>query len=400
MTNIIKNNSQIDWACITSIIDLLDCNDLKSPGEVVRNAALTATIPLMTEREMIHLAPPPQKPGVSRGAFDYILTGLRSRIYTPEIASEIQDEALADTKKWVVDNSTAIREDFNKMWADDDFKQWLDLEVRNIWLPHAATRKGLFDLTHDSLIAEVTGVNKSDLQKLYKISCDFNKITELQKMYSSSQKHEDMHRAYVGSFVVRTTYYDSIADKTNRKIAHHELRKSYRSFLPNTVSQRKTEEIEKGHLYYYLACAILAAAQKETNQENKIAYFSQYVTSINSKIFSGELRLPYVNDPGMDAIERWLYDMASVIPFHTTNEETRKIIQRVIELIPALIFLLIDSEAFKSYIAIADPILRLTNTTNKIADLVISSLDTQERVCDFLKDLPPGRFDFEWKHIG
>ena len=97
-------NLQVDWACITSIIDLLNCSDLDSPGEVVRNAAIMATISLMTEDGLIYLAPPPQKSGLSEGVFDYIRKGLVDRIYTPPIASEIQNEALADTEKWVSNN--------------------------------------------------------------------------------------------------------------------------------------------------------------------------------------------------------------------------------------------------------------------------------------------------------
>ncbi len=207
------------------------------------------------------------------------------------------------------------------------------------------------------------------------------------------REFDHLCRAYAGSFIVRSTYYDSIARHSARKIAHHHLRTSYDSFLPHVALPLVKEPTERAHLWYYLAGLILAAAQKETQSQGaRIGAYSKYVNGAITLSAQNRICLPPGEDVGQAAIGSWLYETAKKIPVHTTSERTRRTVKAVLELGPGLLLLCFS----RFTAAVLGATLEAAKTKASLEDWAVRLPDTRERIINLVAGLPPGRFDLTW----
>jgi hypothetical protein len=250
--------SIIDSASLYQLLPTLEGGATKSVTQWGWQTSVDVTC-LLLSVSSARISPAPLPPRIASGPYGLLTSTLASIVSHRRPSPEHHRTALARTMAWIQMNHSRVRDYLSILHADEaNFQPWLRWSVRSAWPEHACRLSGLFDSNLLPQIAEVLGVEKSDLLKVYEASTNPVTVSRWARQRTGAD-FELARDAYVLSALFRGRYHDAHAQLAERQIMHHPFRRG----LLRPTPAASQERFQVSPVENYLAFILLNAAWKE-----------------------------------------------------------------------------------------------------------------------------------------
>jgi hypothetical protein len=170
---------------------------------------------------------------------------------------------------------------------------WMDWGVENAWMEHAANFNGLIDRDFKDQISAITGIDRSELDRLSGLTADCAYVRRLIQLRNLHSDYQTVYTAFLAAALVRGLYHLYIASHFGLQAAPHPLRTYFLSnnalglpLIPRRMVQRSFAF--DATIAYYLATILIHGSARERDLSSRLMLWVDNVKKMRSYLYASD----------------------------------------------------------------------------------------------------------------
>jgi len=288
--------------------------------------------------------------------------------------------AIRNTSFWLNRFPDSLKDSWQALTSDDQFKAWQTNAIELFWIHHAKMYAGLFNEEYIPSISKIINCSEKELRGIHHASENINEVKKWSKV--NSWTSELAHNAWTASALIRGRFHEYLSYSNNTHLVAHPFRKfgerdsggNGEAYITNTET--------------YFTKIIIGSALLETSRERRL---DAWIANIDKARKAISLKSIALQNTSLDSDAEKQAAMAAKT-CHLPASPT--IIQRSLDVSSALGIGFLLKVVFSPWIKIASPFATQTykyNTGRTIGEDISSLIFDNKKRYQRLASRVPGR---------
>jgi len=273
--------------------------------------------------------------------------------------------AIRNTSFWLNRFPDSLKDKWQDLTSDDQFKTWQANAIELFWTHHAKMYGGLFNEEYIPSISKVINCSEQDLRGIHRASKNMKEVENW--LTVNSKASELAQTAWAVSALIRGRFHEYLASSNNMHLIAHPFR---RFVEKGDLGGNKEANITNSETYF--TKIIIGSALLETSQERRLIAWIENINKARNAISLKSFTLPNAS------LDKDAERQAAMAAKTCGLPASPAITQRAFDVVSSLGIGLLLKVVLNPWIKIASPVVTQTYKFNHYYP--INNLDSQSAV--------------------